>query len=48
MGGWAVAQSPIPGTTITIKRLKKRGYTPMVERYNSISPNYKNSLFPVI
>lgn len=48
MGGWAVAQSPILGTTITIKRLKKRGYIPMVELYNSISPNYKNSLFPVI
>ena len=24
MGGWAVAQSPILGTTITIKRLKQR------------------------
>jgi group II intron reverse transcriptase/maturase len=47
-GGWAVAQSPILGTTITIKRLKKRGYTPMVELYNSISPNYNNSLFPVV
>lgn len=48
MGGWAVAQSPILGTTITIKRLKKRGYIPMSEYFNSISPNYKNSLFPVI
>ena len=26
MGGWAVAQSPILGTTITIERLEKRGY----------------------
>jgi RNA-directed DNA polymerase len=26
MGGWAVAQSPILGTTITLKRLIKRGY----------------------
>jgi len=25
-GGWAVAQSPIMGTTITTERLKKRGY----------------------
>jgi group II intron reverse transcriptase/maturase len=48
MGGWAVAQSPIPGTTITIKRLKERGYISMSEYFNSISPNYNNSLFPVI
>lgn len=26
MRGWAVAQSPIPDTTITVKRLKTRGY----------------------
>src|SRR5690554_2879630 len=31
MGGWAVAQSPILRTTITISRLKKRGHTAMVE-----------------
>src|SRR5690554_6804672 len=31
MGGWAVAQSPILRTTITISRLKKRGYTAMLE-----------------
>jgi RNA-directed DNA polymerase len=48
MGGWATAQSPILGTTITIARLKKRGYIPMLETFNSISPNYINSLFPVI
>lgn len=48
MGGWATAQSPILGTTITIARLKKRGYIPMLETFNSISPNYNNSLFPVI
>jgi group II intron reverse transcriptase/maturase len=33
MGGWAVAQSPILLTTITIKRLKKRGYVSLVEYY---------------
>ena len=33
MGGWAVAQSPILGTTITIKRLKMRGYLSLVEYY---------------
>ena len=48
MGGWAVAQSPILGTTITIKALKKRGYFPMAELHSSISPNYQKSLFPVI
>lgn len=48
MGGWATAQSPILGTTITIARLKKRGYTPMLETFNSISPNYNKSIFPVI
>lgn len=35
MGGWAVAQSPILGTTITIARLKRKGYQPMVEYYKN-------------
>ena len=34
MGGWAVAQSPILRTTITIKRLKMRGYVSLIEYYN--------------
>ena len=33
MGGWAVAQSPILGTTITIKRLKMRGYVSLIDYY---------------
>ena len=33
MGGWAVAQSPILGSTITIARLKKKGYIAMMEYY---------------
>lgn len=33
MGGWAVAQSPILRTTITIKRLKRKGYVSLVEYY---------------
>lgn len=33
MGGWTVAQSPILGTTITIKRLKMRGYVSLIEYY---------------
>ena len=34
MGGWAIAQSPILGTTITVKRLKQRGYIAMMEYYH--------------
>ncbi len=38
-----VAQSPSDtsefGTTITVERLKMRGYVPMVELYNQIKPN---------
>ena len=37
-GGWAVAQSPILGTTITTERLQKRGYTTMLDLYKQISP----------
>jgi hypothetical protein len=38
MGGWAIAQSPILGTTITVERLKKRGYISLLELYNQIKP----------
>lgn len=37
MGGWAVAQSPILGTTITVKRLKMRGYISLVEYHKTAS-----------
>lgn len=46
MGGWAIAQSPILGTTISIERLKKRGYVSMLELYKQIKPN--TVLFPMI
>ena len=36
MGGWAVAQSPILKTTITIPRLKKRGYESMMDYYSKV------------
>lgn len=36
MGGWRVACSPILGTTITINRLKQRGYIPFYEYYRKI------------
>ena len=39
MGGWAVAQSPILVTTITLKRLAKRGYQSLLEYYLKVSPS---------
>jgi len=33
MGGWAVAQSPILRTTITLSRLRRRGYESMLSYY---------------
>ena len=38
-GGWAVAQSPILGTTITLKRLRKRGYISLLDVYISLNPS---------
>ena len=37
-GGWAVAQSPIMGTTITVARLKQRGYTPLTDLFHELNP----------
>ena len=34
MGGWAVAQSPILKTTITLSLLKRKGYKPMIDYIN--------------
>lgn len=36
MGGWRVAQSPILGTTITIAKLKLRGYISLREYYKFV------------
>ncbi|MFZ2285013.1 MAG: group II intron maturase-specific domain-containing protein, partial [Lutibacter sp.] len=38
-GGWAIAQSPILGTTITLKRLKQRGYKAMLDVYIELNPS---------
>lgn len=38
MGGWAVAQSPILLTTITVERLAKRGYEPLISYYEQVRP----------
>lgn len=37
-GGWAIAQSPIMTTTITLERLAKRGYESMLDHYKKIRP----------
>ncbi|MFM7857575.1 MAG: group II intron maturase-specific domain-containing protein [Flammeovirgaceae bacterium] len=42
MGGWAVAQSPILVTTITLKRLVQRGYEPMLSYYKKYPHNLMN------
>lgn len=34
MGGWAVAQSPILGTTIKVSLLKRRGYSSLIDYYS--------------
>jgi group II intron reverse transcriptase/maturase len=44
MGGWAVAQSPILNTTITLKRLTKRGYQSALYLYLKISPQFNEPL----
>lgn len=41
MGGWAIACSPIMGTTVTIARLKQRGYIPFLAYY--LKAKYGNS-----
>ena len=46
MGGWRIAQSPILGTTITVERLKMRGYIPLLELYKQVKPD--TSLFPMV
>ena len=45
MGGWAVAQSPILGTTITLERLRKRGYEAMLTLYEKIVPHLNEPLY---
>lgn len=45
MGGWAVAQSPILGTTITLDRLSNRGYFSMLSLYEKLSPQLNEPLY---
>jgi RNA-directed DNA polymerase len=45
MGGWAVAQSPILVTTITLQRLVQRGYESMLDYYERVSPQLNEPLY---
>ena len=45
LGGWAVAQSPILVTTITLERLQKRGYEAMFKLYEKIAPHLNEPLY---
>ena len=44
-GGWAIAQSPILGTTITLERLRKRGYQSLLDYYFQVSPQLNEPLY---
>jgi RNA-directed DNA polymerase len=48
MGGWAIAQSPILNTTITLARLKKRGYESLSEHYLKVHPMFNEPLYMVV
>ena len=44
-GGWAIAQSPILNTTITLERLRKRGYESLERYYQKVSPMFNEPLY---
>jgi hypothetical protein len=47
--GWAIAQSPILNTTITVNRLGKRGYESMLAWYQRVAPHkFTPTLFPIV
>jgi RNA-directed DNA polymerase len=45
MGGWAVAQSPILGTTISLDRLCRRGYEALLTYYEKVAPHLNEPLY---
>ena len=52
-GGWRIAQSPILTTTITLLRLKKKGYQSMLEICMELNPSlceppYTRPAWPVL
>lgn len=44
-GGWAVAQSPMLITTVTVKRLVKRGYESLLDYYRKVAPQLNEPLY---
>jgi hypothetical protein len=44
-GGWAIVPSPILTTTITLERLKKRGYQSMLDYYFKLNPTLNEPLY---
>ena len=49
LGGWAISQSPILNTTITVDLLGKRGYESMFSWYQKIVPHkFTPTLFPIV
>jgi len=49
LGGWAIAQSPILNTTITVELLCKRGYESMLSWYQKVAPHkFTPTLFPIV
>jgi RNA-directed DNA polymerase len=45
MGDWAIAQSPILGITITLERLRKRGYESLLSYYEKVAPHLNEPLY---
>ena len=45
MGGWAVSQSPIMKQSVTLIRLRKRGYESMLEHYQKVAPQLNEPLY---
>ena len=49
LGGWAIAQSPILNTTITVDLLRKRGLVSMLSWYQKTVPlKFTPLLFPIV
>ena len=42
MGGWAIAQSPIMRTTVTLERLKRRGFISFFEQFQKSRRSVSN------
>jgi RNA-directed DNA polymerase len=49
LGGWAIAQSPILNTTITLVRLRLSGYESLLDWYQYVVPHkFTPTLFPIV